>query len=277
MTRDPQAMPQPILHTDLLQSDARDPDAWIVVIPGIYGAGRNWRPVARRLVEAREDWGVILADLRGHGRSPHLDPPHTMETATKDLEETLRSMGLPVRAVLGHSFGGKIALTMATEGRFPLEQVWVIDSTPEAGDPRGSAWGMLRVLRVYPGPFPDRDTAISAIESEGYPNRVAQWMSTNLVAEGDELAWRLDPDQMEAMLRDFFVEDRWSIVEDPPRGLGLHFVRATDSSVLSVGAAHRILDAGRRTGRVHLHTVEGGHWLNADNPEALHRLLVSHL
>ena len=136
---------------------------------------------------------------------------------------------------------------------------------------------MLRVLRVYPGPFRDRDEAISAIESEGYPNRVAQWMSTNLVSHGDGLTWRLDPDQMEAMLRDFFLEDRWSIVEDPPQGLGLHFVRATDSSVLTETSAHRILEAGGRTGRVHLHTVEGGHWLNADNPEAIHRLLVSHL
>lgn len=270
-------MTEPLLHTDLIQDGATDPEAWMVAVGGIYGAGRNWRPVARRLVEARPEWGVILADLRGHGRSPHLEPPHNLETVTEDLEETLASLGLPVRAVLGHSFGGKVALTLAARGRFPLEQVWVIDSTPETGDPRGSAWGMLRVLRVHSGPFADRDAAIAAIESEGYPNPVAQWMSTNLEAHPEGLAWGIDPDQMEELLRDFFASDRWAIVEDPPRGLSLHFVRATDSAVLSRGAAHRILEAGARSGRVHLHSVEGGHWLNQDNPDALHRLLISHL
>jgi pimeloyl-ACP methyl ester carboxylesterase len=270
-------MPERLLHTALVQSDERDPEAWLVVVSGIYGAGRNWRPVARRLVEARPGWGVILTDLRGHGRSPHLDPPHTLASATEDVERTMASLGLPIRGILGHSFGGKIALTFATHGQFPVEQVWVIDSTPETGDPRGSAWGMLRVLRVHSGPFRDRDEAIAAIESEGYPNPVAQWMSTNLQAHPDGLSWRLDPDQMEEFLRDFFRSDRWAIVEDPPRGISLHFVRATDSTVLSEGAAHRILEAGVRNGRVHLHGVEGGHWLNQDNPDALHRLLVSHL
>ena len=270
-------MPAPVLHTELVQSREQEPDAWMVVLGGIYGAGRNWRPVALRLVEARPDWGVILADLRGHGRSPHLEPPHTLDTATADLEETLRALGLPVRGILGHSFGGKIALTLAIRKRFPLEQVWVVDSTPEAGEPRGSAWGILRVLRVHPGPFADRSEGISAMESEGYRNSVAQWMSTNLIRDGEDLVWRLDPDQMEELLRDFFSTPRWNIVEDPPQGTSVHFLRATDSTVLSEGSAHRILEAGARNGRVHLHTVEGGHWLHTDNPQELHRLLVSHI
>ena len=36
-------------------------------------------------------------------------------------------------------------------------------------------------------------------------------------------------------------------------------------------------EAGRRTGRAHLHRVAGGHWVNADNPDAMVGLLVEGL
>jgi esterase len=82
---------------------------------------------------------------------------------------------------------------------------------------------------------------------------------------------------MEAMLRDFFRVDLWHEVEDPRPGLTVHFVRATGSSVLSAEAAARTRAAGERTGRLFLHEVQGGHWLNADNPAALVDLLARQL
>jgi hypothetical protein len=39
----------------------------------------------------------------------------------------------------------------------------------------------------------------------------------------------------------------------------------------------RIEAAGQANGQVVLHTVEGGHWLNADNPEGLQALLLEHM
>ena len=54
-------------------------------------------------------------------------------------------------------------------------------------------------------------------------------------------------------------------------------IRATESSILDEEACHRLEAAGLGTGRVHLHHVEGGHWLNADNPEAVVELLATEL
>jgi hypothetical protein len=103
-------------------------------------------------------------------------------------------------------------------------------------------------------------------------------MATNLVRQEDgRLRWRIDPEDMEALLRDFFRTDAWEVVEDPPSGLELHFVKAEASSVLDESACRRVESAGVRTGRVHLHRVRGGHWLNADNPEALVELLAAAL
>jgi hypothetical protein len=58
-------------------------------------------------------------------------------------------------------------------------------------------------------------------------------MATNLVpASAGQLAWRLDPDDMESLLRDFFATDAWSVVEHPPMGSQVHVIKARESSVL---------------------------------------------
>ena len=260
------------LSTRTVTSDDRAPDRWLGVLHGIYGAGRNWRSVARSLVEERPDWGAILVDLRQHGDSVGFDPPHTLERTAADLDGIDR----PLRAILGHSFGGKVALIQGHEDR-KIEQVWVVDSTPAAGEPEGSAWRMLRLLRRLPDRFDEREDAVTALADEGMDRAVALWMTANLERTDDGYRWRIDLDDMEALLRSFFETDLWDAVESPREGLELHFLRATGSPVLSAEAVGRIRAAGEETGRVFLHEVAGGHWLNADNPEAVVELMKGRL
>lgn len=245
------------------------PSRWLYMLHGIYGAGRNWGMVARPLVERRPDWGVMLVDLRQHGASQGFEPPHTLEAAARDVAELVGSAA-PASAVLGHSFGGKVALEYAAMEPPGLAQVWVIDSTPHASAPAGSAWTMLEAVRSLPGVFETRAEAVGLLVSRGVAQPVAQWMSTNLEHGNGRYHWRIDLDDMEALLRDFFAADLWHVVETPPGKVAVHVVRATESSVLSPDALERIASIG---GRTRLHEVEGGHWLNADNPDALVALL----
>jgi esterase len=267
-----------LAHDRLTADDVALPDRWLLVLHGIYGAGRNWGSVARRFVRERPAWGAVSVDLRGHGRSPALDPPHTVQACANDLARLVEAEDLGAPAILGHSFGGKVALVYARNPPVVLERVWVVDSTPDTRAPEGSAWRMLEVLRGHPGPFATREAAAGAIEAGGFAAPVAAWMSTN-VERGIDGAyrWRLDLEQMEALLVDFFETDAWDVVEHPPAGCHVHVVKALDSSVLDDEACLRIEAAAESTGRVHLHRVEGGHWLNADNPDALQRLLLEHM
>ena len=271
------------LHHRIVAATDASPSRRILLLHGIYGAGRNWGSVARRLVTTRPDWSVALADLRSHGRSPSL-APHTVEACARDLVALEESMGHPADAVTGHSFGGKVALLHARQraraGQAPTvpTQLWIIDSNPGTGRPAGSAWRMLGALRRHPGPFGSRTEAVTTVESEGFSTQVAAWMATNVQRDGyDGWEWRLDPDEMEAYLRDYFRSDAWDVVESPPEGAEIHFVKATNSGVLDLEAVQRIREAGRRTGQVFLHEVEGGHWLNTDNPAALQEILVKGL
>jgi len=269
------------LNFDLITATAAAPERWMYLVHGIYGAGRNWNAVARQLVEQRPDWGVVPVDLRGHGSSAPGAPPHTVAACADDLLALPDSAdGAPLAdAILGHSFGGKVATLFAH--RAPSVRTLIIaDSTPSARTPSGSAWEMLEALKRNPGPFSDRGEGIDAIQAAGYPRPVAQWMGTNLVRKGDEdgdateWGWRLDPDQMEALLRDFFGLDAWPTIEDAATGgVQIELLRATESSILTGADQERAEDLRAEGLPIRLTPVEGGHWLNADNPTRVVELL----
>ena len=259
----------PELSTQKVTAEDTAPSRWLAVLHGIYGAGRNWRSVTRDLVRDRPEWGAVLVDLRQHGGSTGFEPPHTLDRTAADLDGLRVS---PVRAVLGHSFGGKVALIRGRDDP-AIRQLWIVDSTPEAREPEGSAWEMLEILRALPDRFEDRDEAVEALVGRGVDRPVALWMTTNLDRTDDGYAWRIDLDEMETLLRDFFETDLWDVVESPRDDLEIHFIRATRSPVLGLDTLTRIREAGLRTGRVFVHDVIGGHWLNADNPDAVVELM----
>ena len=265
------------LHHELVHEEGAQPARWLYAMHGIFGSGRNWASVVRRIVRARPEWGALLIDLRQHGASHGFDPPHTIVNAAHDLAALAESSHLPPDALLGHSFGGKVALLAAglPQIRAHLRQVWVIDSTPEARPAAGSAWQMYQTLQSLPDRFASREQAIEQLVSRGTAPPVAEWMATNLHAREGQYGWRFDLDDIGALLQSFFDTDAWEIVERPPADMHIHLVRASESSVMETA-----MDRARRAaagGRVHLHEVAGGHWLNADNPDALVALLTEHL
>ena len=267
----------PRLATTRVVAKGQDPGSWIYFLHGIYGAGRNWASVARQLVECRPEWGCVLVDLRLHGDSRGFEPPHTVQACGEDVAALLTSTSPAPYVVLGHSFGGKVALRVAELEAVESRQVWVVDSSPAPTSPSGVAVEMLQAVRGLPLAFSARSEVVEGLQSRGFSGFVASWMATNLEKQGDVYRWRFDLDSMEALLVDFFQLDLWGIVEGPPAGLELHFVKATASAVLGEEACRRLKAAGDRTGQVSVHHLEGGHWLNADNPGGLAKLLADEI
>jgi pimeloyl-ACP methyl ester carboxylesterase len=267
----------PILTHSHVSAPGRTPERWLLVLHGIYGSGRNWGTIARRLVEQRPEWGAVLTDLRMHGGSRDFTGPHTVAASAGDVGSLAAHLGGGVAAVMGHSFGGKVALTYASTAPAGLRQVWVMDSTPAVRAPEGSAWRMIEACRSLPPEFATRAEAVQGLVAKGYDEALGQWMAINLEPHGGRYRWRIDFDVMEEMLRDFFNADLWPTVARPPEGVEIHFVKANDSNTLEESAAARIEAAGTATGRVFLHRLNGGHWINTDNPEGVLDLLVKHL
>lgn len=263
----------PILAHTRVAAAGATPQKWLLVLHGIYGAGRNWGSIARRLVEARPEWGALLVDLRNHGASQGFAGPHTLAAAAADVDALVEHLDFHAAAVLGHSFGGKVALLYAQHHADELAQVWVMDSTPAVRPPSGSAWDMIEAVRGLPADFGSRAEAVEGLMRFGYAEGLAQWMAINLEHRDGRYRWRIDLDAMEEMLREFFRTDAWGVIESPPAGTEVHVVKATKSNTLDDESAARVR-AATSNGRTHYHELEGGHWINTDNPESVLDLLV---
>jgi esterase len=246
-----------------------------VMLHGIYGRGRNWQGIAKALVAARPDYSCWLVDLPHHGDSGPGAHGDSVRGVAADVASWIGQGGFSPTAILGHSYGGKVTLALAAAAGPQVRQFWVIDSSPEVKPPSGSAWDMLQVVGRLPPRFASRDEAVAGIVAGGFSRDVAQWMSTNLAREAGGFVWRLDFDVMAALLDDFFATDLWAVVEAPPDGCDLHFVKASRSNAMSDAAARRI--AARAGEHLHLHHREGGHWIHAEAPEIVVALLTEHL
>jgi esterase len=267
----------PILNHTRVTATGRTPDRWMLVLHGIYGSGRNWSTIARRLVDARPEWGALLVDLRMHGGSQGFAPPHTLAAAAADVDALVEHLDFHAAAVVGHSFGGKVALLYAREHGGELRQAWVMDSTPAVREPEGSAWRMLEAVRSLPAEFDSRAEAVEGLVEHGYPEALGQWMAMNLEPADEGYRWRLDLDAVEEMLRDFFRTDLWDVLEAPPEGVEIHIVKATRSDTLDAESERRVEALAGENRGVHLHRLEGGHWINTDNPDAVVALLSERL
>lgn len=254
----------------------------LLLLHGFLGAGRNWASFARRLVDWRPDWSAVLVDLPYHGDARGVSVPPTVEACAGEVARLARRLGDAAAtdggcALLGHSFGGKVALLATRMLEPPPRQTWIIDSTPASGGEGGSAAAMLERLRSSPEAFADREEAVSWIREGGFDDATARWMATNLEREGESWRWALDAEPLADLLADFRTTDAWRAVEGADAGADLHFVRASRGSVLTPGAADRIRGAAAGGEPVSLHELEGGHWLHVDNPDGLLELVADRL
>lgn len=245
------------------------------MLHGVFGRGRNWAGVARALTAARPEWGALLVDLRLHGGSgAGSGPPHTVARCAEDLAVLWRAIGVAPAALLGHSFGAKVALIHAAAAGAPasLAQVWAVDAPLRASAPGGDGWKMLATLRALPAEVASREEAVRLLGEAGYSRDVALWMASNFAGtrRGGPNVWRLsfDLDAIEAVLRDWYATDVWPVVESPPAGVEVHVIRAEASSAIPEADAARIPN---------LHRLAGGHLLNAENPAAVAALLAATL
>ena len=89
------------------------------VLHGIYGAGRNWASIARRFVQRRNEWGIVLVDLRLHAGSQGFPPPHTLAACAADLAR----LAEPDHASLNTVSQGEYSFGAASQGEDPVYSI----------------------------------------------------------------------------------------------------------------------------------------------------------
>lgn len=267
-----------MLAHELLTTDEQ-PERWMLFLHGILGRRANWRTFARSVLARRPGWGAVLVDLRDHGESLGLPGPRTVAAAGEDLaslaDSVVAEQGGRVAGVLGHSFGGKVAIEAASRLRAAeqgIDELWVIDAPagPRTQPRDRTTDHVIATLRGLPARFESRSEFTDAVIAAGVARSVAQWLATNL-ANGDG-GWRfgLDLDHISALLDDFTRVDLWPLVDAEARaGARVAMVLGGRSQAVFGEELERMRERAER-GLIELHTVpNAGHWVHVDNAAGL--------
>jgi esterase len=252
----------------------------LLLLHGILGQGTNLRTLARRFVDARPGWQAVLVDLRAHGQSQTVEGDDTITRAADDVAETEKALNAPVRAVLGHSFGGKVAMLLAE--RLPgLEHLVILDSGPgQRTDFRGSELTMkvLSTLEDAPALFPSRDAFVTHLGDAGIDRAIGQWLGMNLERDEAGFRFRLSLSRIRSLLASYFATDCWPLLERLAldHGPQFHLVIGKRSKVFDANERERAEAlAARSSGRCTVDVLETGHWVHVDDFEGTVRVLLA--
>jgi pimeloyl-ACP methyl ester carboxylesterase len=246
----------------------------VVFVHGLFGQGRNWTTIARGLADRHR---VTLLDLPNHGHSPWTDRVDYLDMAELVAAE-FESYGEPVTLV-GHSMGGKVAMTLALRRPELLRALVVVDIAPveypllggrtddpdEEASPFGAYIAAMRAIDL--DGLTGRQQADDALRAAVPSRMVRGFLLQSLVREGTgadgRWRWRLNLELLErdlGRLRGF-----------PDPGPGAHF----DGPVLWIAGANSHYVLARDRPRMDelfpstrlVRIKNAGHWVHSEQPE----------
>jgi len=164
----------------------------LAILHGLFGSGRNWASIAQRLAEHHR---VIAIDLRNHGASPWAETMDYREMAD-DVRSTMRERGYDRFALLGHSMGGKVAMTAALKHGAAVERLVVVDIAPVAY--AASHLGYAQAMRELDLAAIKRRSDADAALAPAIPDAAERaFLLQNLVLEDGRARWRLNLEAIE--------------------------------------------------------------------------------
>ncbi|XP_013787777.1 protein ABHD11-like [Limulus polyphemus] len=92
----------------------------VVILHGLLGSKMNWKTLAK-VMSLKSGRKVFTLDARNHGDSPHTEEIDYHNMAA-DIEVFMDDMGLCKVVLIGHSMGGKTAMTLALKKDFWVRQ-----------------------------------------------------------------------------------------------------------------------------------------------------------
>jgi pimeloyl-ACP methyl ester carboxylesterase len=235
----------------------------LLIAHGLYGSGRNWGVIAKRLADTRR---VITVDMRNHGHSFWADAHGYLDLA-QDLAEVIDHMGGPMD-VVGHSMGGKAAMVLALSRPDTLRRLVIGDIAPVAyGHSQMQYIDAMRAVDL--DRVERRSDANAQLEALGVDPALCSFLTQSL--DVAEKTWRFNLDalarNMPAILGFPALHSRYS---GPTLFLS---GGASDYVALQHRPATQALFPGARFAKI----PKAGHWLHAENPRAFEGTVRAYL
>jgi len=159
----------------------------VIILHGLLGNHRNWLTVGKKISGS---FSVFLPDARNHGSSPHHPHMNYFDMAD-DLYSFILQNQLQDVTLIGHSMGGKTAMTFALNNPEIVKQLIVIDIAPiNYENDLGELFDIMQGLNT--GQLKSRAEATAYFKASIDNHQFNQYLVSNLKFENSQFKWRIN-------------------------------------------------------------------------------------
>jgi len=273
----------------------------VLFLHGLLGNGKNLRAPAKRLVQAHPHLSALLLDIRGHGSSAAVSfsPPHTLHSAAQDIAQTLSHLRLnssntALVGVIGHSFGGRLALQYVQDSLkqhcasnsnngstdviiSPPKGLWLLDTYPNVANQ--TVANVLAAISRVPLPIESKSDLVSFLtQKHNIDAATAAWMTTNLIKDTGGFRFKFDLPVILDLIDDCKRQDYFETLKDirdlSAASCQVNLVQAGRNDAWKNTAVSEMLAKAEGVGEVKVHLLpNAGHWVHVDDLDGLMNLI----
>ncbi|WP_237387467.1 esterase [Xenorhabdus sp. Sc-CR9] len=230
----------------------------IVLIHGLFGDLNNLGILGRDL---QQYYPVIQIDVRNHGISPRIENMDYHDMA-QDVLTLLDELNVPKATIIGHSMGGKIAMTMTAVAPERIEKIIVIDMAPVAYAIRRHDNIFSALNKVIEAGTETRQTAADIMRQDIREDGVIQF----LLKSFRQGKWKFN---LPVLQKEYEKIIGWEII--PAWYKPALFIRGGNSDYITEEYRD---DISSQFPQATAWVVAGcGHWVHAEKPETVLRVI----
>jgi pimeloyl-ACP methyl ester carboxylesterase len=231
----------------------------LLIAHGLFGSARNFNTLGKRLATTRR---VVMVDMRNHGLSPW-DDDNSYPAMAADLADAVARLCGGEAVVLGHSMGGKAAMTLALSRAEMLAGLIVADIAPVPHS--HSHLHFIKAMQAVDlskiGRRAEADPMLAEAVAEPM---LRSFLLQNLTVEDGRAEWRINLAALEANMAALL--DFPSGLPGPAFDGPAYFLHGGASPYVPPETHPRIRALFPAA---EIEALPGaGHWLHAEQPEA---------
>lgn len=161
----------------------------IILMHGLLGSSTNLGTLASSFSTSNR---VFNLDLRNHGQSPHI-PSMSYEDMASDVHELIIQEEIQQPILIGHSMGGKVAMTLGLQYPDLIRALVILDIAPVKYD--SDFHTLIKSLQTIDlSIISDRKQADSLLALDVEEPAFRQFLLQNLIRDASGFKWRVNLD-----------------------------------------------------------------------------------
>jgi len=254
-----------MLNFDLFHAEKKS-TLNIVLVHGLFGDKDNLTLLRKQL---QPFYNVMTVDLPNHGASPHIDN-WSFELVVDMIHTTLEQHQFTPDCMVGHSLGGKVAMSYALLRPNVLRSAVIADIAPASYEARHNT--VFQALNAVDAqPISQRADAGKILASVLQDKGTQQFLLKSFKKGRNGWAWQFNLKGLEA---DYQNLSGWPFTEHTTTTKML-FVKGQNSDYLNTGHTEAV---NRHFSDVQVKVIaDTGHWLHAEKPVIFNRIVTQFL